>query len=90
MSNHVGTPSEGKKLLEKQQLKPLEVTGITTVTIGTGIWALAFLGTLLFRSTLADQGRSDWVWIALAGTVLGLLGIRYTKRRAARIAKSQS
>lgn len=79
-----------KKLLEKQQLKPLEVTGITTVTIGTGVWALAFLMTLLFRGTLVEQGREDWVWICLAGTVLGLMGIRYTKRRAARIEKSTS
>jgi hypothetical protein len=71
----------------KNSLEPLSVTGITTVTFGTAVWAALLVVALLARNTLVDQGRGDWVWIAAAGTVLGLLGIRYTKRRAARIAQ---
>ena len=71
----------------KVSLEPLFVTGITTVTIGTAVWAVLFVIALLARNTLVSQGRGDWVWIAAAGTVLGSLGIRYTKRRAARIAQ---
>lgn len=71
----------------KDSLEPLSVTGITTVTIGTAVWAVLFALALFFRHTLEAQGRGDWLWIAAAGTLLGLLGIRYTKRRAARIAQ---
>lgn len=71
----------------KVSLEPLFVTGITTVTIGTVVWAVLFVIALFARNTLVAQGRGDWVWIAAAGTGLGLLGIRYTKRRAARIAQ---
>ena len=69
----------------KNSLEPLYVTGITTVTLGTAIWAVLLVVAIVFRDSLAHQGRGDWVWIAAAGTCLGLLGIRYSKRRAARI-----
>lgn len=72
----------------KDSLEPLSVTGITTVTIGTAVWASLLVVALIARDWLEANGRGDWVWIAAAGTVLGLLGIRYTKRRAARIAKA--
>ena len=71
----------------KDSLEPLSVTGITTVTFGTAVWAVLTVITLIARDSLTAQGKGDWVWIAATGTVLGLLGIRYTKRRAARIAR---
>ena len=72
----------------KDSLEPLSVTGITTVTIGTAVWAGLLVIALIARDWLEANGRGDWVWIAAAGTVLGLLGIRYTKRRAARISQA--
>ena len=72
----------------KDSLEPLSVTGITTVTIGTAVWAILLVVALIARDWLEANGRGDWVWIAAAGTGLGLLGLRYTKRRAARIAKA--
>ena len=72
----------------KDSLEPLSVTGITTVTIGTAVWAVLLVVALIARDWLEANGRGDWVWIAAAGTGLGLLGLRYTKRRAARIAKA--
>ena len=70
---------------EKKQLTPLEVNGITAVTIGTGIWSVATLVMVLMRDQLEASGRGDWVAIGVCGIILGLLGMRYTKRRAARI-----
>ena len=70
---------------EKKQLTPLEVNGITAVTIGTGIWSVATLIMVLMRDQLEASGRNNWIAIGVCGIILGLLGMRYTKRRAARI-----
>jgi hypothetical protein len=74
----------------KNELKPLEINGITAVTLGTGIWAVATLVMVLMRDQLEASGRGDWVAIGVCGIILGLLGMRYTKRRAARIEKTKN
>ena len=73
----------------KTELKPLEVNGITAVTIGTGIWSVATLIMVLMRDQLEASGRGDWIAIGVCGIILGLLGMRYTKRRAARIERAK-
>jgi hypothetical protein len=73
----------------KQELKPLEVNGITAVTVGTVIWSIATLIMVLMRNQLEAAGRDNWIAIGVAGIVLGLLGMRYTKRRAARIERNK-
>jgi hypothetical protein len=75
---------------EKKQLTPLEVNGITAVTIGTGIWSVATLIMVLMRDQLEASGRSNWIAIGVCGIILGLLGMRYTKRRAARIERAKA
>ena len=72
-----------------KELMPLEVNGITAVTIGTGIWSVATLVMVLMRDQLEASGRGDWVAIGVCGIILGLLGMRYTKRRAARIEQAK-
>jgi hypothetical protein len=72
-----------------QELKPLEVNGITAVTVGTVIWSVATLIMVLMRNQLEVAGRDNWIAIGVAGIVLGLLGMRYTKRRAARIERNK-
>jgi len=74
---------------EKKQLTPLEVNGITAVTIGTGIWSVATLIMVLMRDQLEASGRGDWIAIGVCGIILGLLGMRYTKRRFARIEQAK-
>jgi hypothetical protein len=74
---------------EKKQLTPLEVNGITAVTIGTGIWSVATLIMVLMRDQLEASGRSNWIAIGVCGIILGLLGMRYTKRRATRIEQAK-
>ena len=73
----------------KHELKPLEVNGITAVTLGTIIWSVATLIMVLMRDQLEAAGRGNWIAIGFAGITLGLLGIRYTKRRAARIERNK-
>ena len=74
---------------EKKQLTPLEVNGITAVTIGTGIWSVATLIMVLMRDQLEASGRGNWIAIGVCGIILGLLGMRYTKRRATRIEQAK-
>ena len=73
----------------KKQHTPLEVNGITAVTIGTGIWSVATLIMVLMRDQLEASGRNNWIAIGVCGIILGLLGMRYTKRRAARIEQAK-
>ena len=73
----------------KKELAPLEVNGITAVTIGTGIWSVATLIMVLMRDQLEASGRGNWIEIGVCGIILGLLGMRYTKRRAARIEQAK-
>lgn len=75
--------------LAKNELMPLEVNGITAVTIGTGLWSVATLVMVLMRDQLEASGRGDWIAIGVCGIILGLLGMRYTKRRVARIEKAR-
>lgn len=72
-----------------RELTPLEVNGITAVTVGTVIWSVATLIMVFMREQLEDAGRGNWIAIGVAGIILGLLGMRYTKRRAARIERNK-
>jgi hypothetical protein len=74
----------------KTELTPLEVNGITAVTIGTGVWSVVTLVMVLMRDQLEASGRGDWIAIGVCGIILGLLGMRYTKRRAARIERAKA
>jgi hypothetical protein len=81
--------SESGGEAKKIELMPLEVNGITAVTIGTGLWSIATLVMVLMRDQLEASGRGNWIAIGVCGIILGLLGMRYTKRRAARIEQAK-
>jgi len=70
--------------------EPLEADDVTIVTVGTALWAVALVASLIFRDRLADGGNEDWVWIFLAGTFLGLVGVRYVRRRRAAVRREMS
>jgi hypothetical protein len=74
--------------MANHELEPLEVSGVTAVTLGTAIWSVATLIMVLIRDKLEASGRGNWIAIGVAGIILGLLGMRYTKRRVARIERS--
>jgi hypothetical protein len=62
-------------------VEPLDVDGVRTVEVGVGLWLLAFVGLLPFYGTLADTGRTWWLWTCLAGFGLGVVGWDYCRRR---------
>lgn len=65
--------------------EPFETDDVPVVTFATALWAAALVAALLFADRLADQGRERWVWVAAAGLLLGLVGVRRVRRhRAAR------
>lgn len=62
-------------------VEPLDVDGVRTVAVGTGLWLLAFVMLLPFYGRLEEAGRLDWLWTCVAGFGLGVLGWDYCRRR---------
>ena len=60
-------------------LEPLQVDTVRVVLVGTAIWLVALVLTLVVPD-LRSGARSWWPWAALAGTVLGGLGVAYVRR----------
>lgn len=74
-------------------LEALDVDGVAAVTVGTGLWVVATVVMLVMRPQLVADDRGWWLWVGLAGTGLGLLGIWYCRRRRdtlARVAAAES
>ena len=68
---------------EAPAVRPLDVDGVGAVAIGTVLWAIALICTLIFRTSLNESGRGWWMWVCLSGFVLGLMGLPYVVRRRA-------
>ncbi|MDQ1641106.1 MAG: hypothetical protein QOJ90_457 [Actinomycetota bacterium] len=60
---------------------PLETDDVRIVGLGTALWVVALVVCLLLRDRLSANGHDSWVWVALAGAFLGLVGLRYVVRR---------
>lgn len=71
----------GSKTHKVAEVEPMDVDGVRTMTIGTIVWGVAVIGLLPFLGRLEEQGRTWWLWTALAGFGLGLIGIEYCRRR---------
>ncbi|HKA68111.1 MAG TPA: DUF2530 domain-containing protein [Actinomycetes bacterium] len=88
-SDPVKPRSHAKPDAELQELQAVDVDGVAATTVGTIVWAAAFLILLPFRADLQANGRGDWLWICLAGIVGGLYGIVYCRRRRASMARAR-
>ncbi len=62
---------------------PLRTDDVRTVAIGVALWA----GALVVALVRDEPGMA---WTCAAGLALGLIGIVYTKRRAAAIARDEA
>ncbi|GAA3542682.1 hypothetical protein AFL01nite_10020 [Aeromicrobium flavum] len=62
-------------------VEPMDVDGVRTMTVGTIGWGIVAVALLPFWGNLQDQGRTWWLWTAIAGLGLGLMGIEFCKRR---------
>lgn len=66
-------------------VEPLDVDGVRTVQVGTGLFVLAFLGLLPFYGRLEEADRTWLLWMCLAGVGLGILGVEICRRRSQRL-----
>ncbi len=64
-----------------EDVKPLDVDGVTAVAIGTVLWLVALVVLLLMRDRLAETDSQWWIWVAATGAALGPPGLWYTMRR---------
>ena len=72
-------------MMSKSELKPLEINGITAVTLGTIAWSLVLFALLINFKWIESQGKTNWIWISLSGIVLGVIGFRYVKKRSRKL-----
>jgi len=75
------SPTSGGPGRPVPDVQPMEIDLTLLLTIGTGLFALAFVGMLAFHSSLSRAGHGHWPWIALTGAVFGLLGLAMVRRR---------
>ena len=61
--------------------EPFETDDVAIVTLGTVLFGAALLAALVLRDRLVDGGNEGWTWIFAAGAFLGLIGVRYVRRR---------
>ncbi|HVF03517.1 MAG TPA: DUF2530 domain-containing protein [Frankiaceae bacterium] len=67
----------------KPDPEPLRTNDVRAVQLGTALWAVAVVVFAVLREW-------DGVWTCVAGLALGFVGIVYTKRRAAAIARDEA
>lgn len=61
--------------------EPPHSDAVMPVTVGTAAWAVAFVVLLVLRDRLETADATWWIWVALVGFVLGLLGCWLVRRR---------
>jgi Protein of unknown function (DUF2530) len=75
------SPTSGGTGRPVPDIQPMEVDLTLLLMVGTGLFALAFVGMMAFHSSLSRAGHGHWPWIALTGAVFGLLGLVLVRRR---------
>lgn len=61
----------------------VEINVRRIVAVGTGIWFVAFVVLLPLYGWLGHHDHHSWLWICLAGWVLGLIGLVIMRRHRA-------
>ena len=69
----VQEPSRAPMKQRRPDPPPVPTNDLRVVVLGTVLWAVALVLTAAFRR--------EWAGTCLAGFLLGLLGIAYTRRR---------
>jgi hypothetical protein len=88
------TPTSDDRAPARAELRELPALDIPAAPFAIGgiiIWAVLGLVLLALKDTLAAHGHTDWLWICLAGFLLGFVGwyvvARHDRHRRARRAK---
>lgn len=71
----------GKTTHRVAEVEPMDIDGVRTMTVGTIVWGVIAIGLLPFLGNLESEGRTWWMWTAVAGFGLGLIGLEYCRRR---------
>ena len=61
--------------------EPVATDEVRVVAVGTALFAIGLVLTVVLHGRLEDDGRGDWVWIMACGVLLGLIGLRTVRRR---------
>lgn len=70
-----------RALLKTASVEPIDPAGTRVLAVGTVLWAIALIGTMVFRQQLAADGNGWWLWTCLAGVLFGLVGVGFFARR---------
>jgi hypothetical protein len=73
-----------RPLFRQAPIPPVDADGITVLSVGTGLFAIAAVILGLDWGRLRAAGDSWWLAVAIAGVVLGLIGLAYCWRRRTR------
>ena len=68
---------------------PVQTDDRKALLVGIVAWLIALAALIVFIDPLRDAGNGWWLWAAIAGIVIGLLGLvnvhlRHERERAAR------
>jgi drug/metabolite transporter (DMT)-like permease len=74
-----GQPPNDDTSTRPPELEPLSVDTVTIVVIGTALFAVALVVSLLVPS-LHSGSRDWWPWACLSGLGLGVVGLAYILR----------
>jgi hypothetical protein len=59
----------------KPRIEPLDPPMVPFALAGMAAFLVAGLVLLLFHDWLSDHGHTDWLWICVAGFLLGIPGL---------------
>jgi ABC-type nickel/cobalt efflux system permease component RcnA len=71
-------------------VKPLDLSGLSSVLTGLAAWVVTLAVLLFFRDDLRRSGNGWWLWVPVTGIVLGLIGLVYCRRRWAAIQREHA
>lgn len=77
-------PGERRSGFVQAPIRPLDEDGVVVAMIGTIGFALATAVMLILHTRLSEAGHGWWIWVGAVGTVLGVIGTIYCRRRARR------
>lgn len=75
---------ERRDLLVQAPVKALDADGVGIAVVGTSAFAVAALTCWLNLAALSETGREWWLWVALTGVGIGVLGAAYAIHRSRR------
>ncbi len=84
------TSSLARGEIKHADVKPLDLSGISSVLTGITAWTVALVVLLFFRDDLRRSGYGWWLWVPVTGIALGLLGLLYCRRRWAAIQREHA